>query len=223
MILLTDVKSLSIDDLKKGIQEKKNSILKKINSVRSKNPIDKFTSIDDLLRETIASLKDLTQEQEVTNKILIAMYIQEGADGSMTAKPIAGVDTSAILQGLRGGDDYRTLNKIIYNEIGDNTILEVNGSGIIDVIKFVSSTSTVDNKDYSVRIWCDATILYANTWTELEARTPNERGMVCYEDIINLEYILMFKTISYTEGFKIEVYDSNATLTMAQIKYHERV
>ena len=40
-----------------------------------KNPIDKFTKIDDLLRQNIALQRDL-------NKILLALYIQERADGS---------------------------------------------------------------------------------------------------------------------------------------------
>jgi len=219
---------LTIDEIKKGIQAEKNRIQAEKNRLKSnfKNPLDKITSIDDLLRETIASLKDLTQEQEVTNKILIAMYIQEGADGSMTAKPIAGVDTESILAGLRGGDDYQTLNPILNNVAinGNEQIINIEGSGIIDVIKFVSSTSTANNKSYSVRITCDKSILYANTWTELASRTPNERGMVCYEDIINLEYILMFKLIAYSDNFKIDVYDcNNAKFSMIQIKYHKKM
>jgi len=221
---MTDITSLSTENIKKIVEKqreaKKANLSKGLKIPIPKNPLDKFTSIDELLRENITAQRDLFDEQRTTNKLLLALYYKDGAGVSIQPN---GVDTTAILEGLRGGDDYRTLNKIIHNETGDKTILEVVGSGIIDVIKFVSPTTTVDNKDYSVRIRSDTTILYANTWTELEARTPNERGMVCFEDEDSNEYLLMFKTIAYSEKFTIEVYDSNATLSMVQVKYHERV
>ncbi len=215
---MEDISSLSIAELKKKIQEKENSL--KSNFV---NPIDKFTSIDDLLRETVIALRSSIEEQRINNKLLLAIYYK---DGSITPYEPNGVDTSAILEGLRGGDDYQTLNPLFHNlkVDGKQQIINIEGSGIIDVIKFVSSTSTANNKSYSVRITCDKTVLYANTFTELEARTPNERGMVCYEDTINLEYIMMFKLIGYTKSIKIDVYNSNnVDFSLIQIKYHKKV
>lgn len=214
---MSNITSLSTEELKRGIEEKKNNLSKRLKTDRSKL-LDKYTEIDDLLRKLI-------KETHITNKILVALYIQEAADGSMVAKQLNGVDTSAILEGLRGGDDYRTLNPISSNiKIdGSKEIFSVEGSGVIDVIKIISSTSSVSNKDYSIRIRCDTTILYANTWTELETRTPNERGMVCFEDEDSSEYVLIFKTIAYSEGFMIEIYDSSATLNTVQVKYHEKV
>lgn len=216
---MANISSLSIENLKKVVEKKQKDEKQYNLSKGFKINIDKYTKIDELLR-------DLIKETHITNKILVALYIQEAADGSMVAKDPTGVDTSAILKGLRGVDDYRTLNPIFNNikiEGSSKEIFNVKGSGIIDVIKFISSTSTVNNKDYSVRIRGNNTILYQNSWTELESRTPNERGMVCFEDEDNNEYVLIFKTIAYSESFKIEIYDSNATLDMIQVKYHERV
>lgn len=221
---MSNARSLSDKALVKKVKEKQANLSKGLKIPSSKNLIDKFTNIDELVRELILAQHETNDALNMTNKLLIALYLQEASDGSLVAKQPNGViDTSAILKGLTSGDDYRTLNKVIHNETGDKTILGVKGSGVIDVIKFVSSNALVVNKDYSVRIRSDTTILYANTWTELEARSPNERGMVCWENEDSNEYLLLFKTIAYSEMFMIEVYDSNATLSMVQVKYHEKV
>ena len=221
---MSDLNSLSIEELRKKVQEKKANFSKSL-KIDSSKILDKYTNIDELVRDLVLAQHETNDALNMTNKLLIALYLQEASDGSLVAKQPNGIiDTSAILEGLRGGDDYRTLNKIIHNETGDKTILEIKGSGIIDVIKFVSSNASVDNKDYSVRIRSDTTILYANTWAEFEARTPSERGMVCYEDdITHNEYLLIFKTIAYSENLTIEIYESNATLSLIQVKYHEKV
>jgi len=176
------------------------------------------------LRETITSLKDLTQEQEVTNKILLALYIQEAEDGTITAKPIAGVDTSAILEGLRGvGDDYKTLVVNIEGGriTGSEKILKISGTGILAECKFQSSNLDVNNKAYGVRIYSDKDIIYQDTWANFESRSFFETDMTCYEDVIGY-YILSFKTIGYLKNLKIEVYDSKASFTNIYIKYHQK-
>lgn len=223
MILLENIfDSLTDEELKEKIEaELKENIKEVKKSLKSKNlftPIDKFTKIDDLLRENI-------KQQHLTNQLLLALYYKKEKDGKIIPIQPNGINTSAIFKGLKFGDDYQTLNPILNGVVvdGSQQILTIEGSGIIDVIKFVSSTANANNKSYGVSIQCDKNLLYKNTFTELEARTPNERGMVFYEDTIKLVYIGMFKTISYTKGFKIEVYDSKATFSMIQIKYHKKV
>ena len=214
---MEDINSLSVAELKKRIKEKKTNLIKS-------NPLDKFTNIDELLKENQLALRDLIEEQHITNKILLALYIQEASDGSLVAKPIAGIDTSAILEGLKGGgDDYQTLNPIMHNIDGKDANIRITGSGIIDTIKLVSNTTTTDNKDYSIEFNCDRNILYKTTFADLESRAGTERGMVCYEDIFAFKYLLIFRTILYIKGFEIKVYDSKAKFESFQVKYHKKV
>ena len=127
-----------------------------------------------------------------------------------------------VLEGLESitKDDYQTLNKILS---GKDVNISEKGSGVIDTIKLVSLTTSVDNKDYSIEIVCDDNILYKDSWNNLETRTATERGMVCYEDDIKEQYLLIFRTILYTESFEIKVFDSKATFSLFQIKYHRKV
>ena len=217
---MDDIGSLSIAELKKKIQEKEKSLKSNF-----KNPIDKFTKIDDLLRENIILQRDLIEEQHISNKLLLALYYKQEKDGFIAPYQSNGINSEAILKGLQGGDDYQTLNPISYNISGKDAIIEIKGSGIIDTIKLVSNNTTTDNKSYSIEITCDKSILYKNTFAELEARAGTERGMVCYEDLIKNLYVLIFRTILYTNGFKIKVINSKTTtkFTLFQVKYHKKV
>ncbi len=205
---------LNIDELRKKVAEKGRAL-----EAILKNPIDKFTDVDDLLRENLILQRDLIEEQHISNKLLLHILFKEDSGGLAPYKP-EGIDTEAILEGLGAGDDYQTLNKILS---GKDANISVEGSGIIDTIKLVSNTTTTDNKDYSVEIVCDDNILYKDSWDNLEARTATERGMVCYEDDIKGQYLLIFRTILYTERFSVKVFSSKATFSLVQVKYHQKV
>jgi len=154
----------------------------------------------------------------LSNRLLLALL--KAQYGSKVPFEPEGIDAEAILESLGAGDDYQTLNKILS---GKDANISVKGTGIIDTIKLVSNTTTTDNKDYSVEIVCDDNILYKDTWDNLETRTATERGMVCYEDDIKGQYLLIFRTILYTESFEIKVFASKATFSLVQVKYHQKV
>ncbi len=225
---MEDFDNLSVEEIKKmtaGIikkDNKKETFLKNIPKL-FKNPIDKFTSTDELLKQNLISLRDLNEEQHITNQLLLNILFKTGTDGSIAPYQPNSIDTESILSGLKGGDDYQTLNPIMLNINGKDAGIRVEGSGIIDTIKFVSSTTTTDNKDYTVEVKCDKTILYNNTFAELEARTGTERGMVCYEDLLAFKYLLIFRTILYTNGFEIRVLNAKGKFEMFQVKYHKKV
>jgi len=210
---LEDLNSLSIDELKK-IRLKEEEASLKSNFF---NPLDKFTEIDDLLRENI-------KQQHFTNQLLLALYYKKEKDGKIVPIQPNGIDTSAILEGLRGaGDDYKTLVVNIEGEkiTGSETIFKISGTGILAECKFQSSNLDVNNKAYGVRIYSDKDIIYQDTWANFESRSFFETDMTCYEDVIGY-YILSFKTIGYLKNLKIEVYDSKASFTNIYIKYHQK-
>ncbi len=227
MLNLEDLSKLSVEQIEKmtqGLNEEVDEIKTRLKKkpIFNNSPIDKFTKIDDLLRQNIALQKDLIEQVHISNKLALATYYKNGITSSVPTDPY-GVDTSVLERLKVSSDDYQTLNPIMLNLDGNDAGIRVDGSGIIDTIKFVSTTTTIDNKDYTVEVKCDKTILYNNTFAELEARTGTERGMVCYEDLLAFKYLLIFRTILYTNGFEIRVLNSKAKFELFQVKYHKRV
>ncbi|KKL54583.1 hypothetical protein LCGC14_2263960 [marine sediment metagenome] len=213
---MEDISSLTIAELKKKIQKTEQSL--KSNFV---NPIDKFTKIDDLLRETVIALRSSIKEQRINNKLLLAIYYKNGENGYIQPN---GIDTSAILSDLSVRDDYKTIIKNLENVkiTGSERVFEIAGMGIMAECKLQSSNSTIDNKTYSIRIFSDKDLIYSGTWANFESRSYYESDLTCYEDDINGNYILSFKNIAYLKNLKIEVYESSATLTNIYLKYHEK-
>ena len=162
--------------------------------------------------------RDLIEEQHISNKLLLHILFKEDV-GIVPYEP-KGIDTEEILESLGAGDDYQTLNRILS---GKEANISEKGVGFIDTIKLVSNTTTTDNKDYSIEIVCDDNIIYKDSWDNLEARTATERGMVCYEDDIKGQYLLIFRNIFYTESFEMKVFNSEATFSLVQVKYHGKV
>ena len=220
---MVDINSLSIEELKKGIAEKK-AIL----ADRKINVIDKFTNIDELLIETTKRLNVLIDEQEetnrqmrISNKILLGLLVEELEDGTVVRKDASGIDAAKILESIGDGEGRTTIIKSIPNLSGDKRVFELKDSGFIIEIMFKSSSSSTDNKDYSVRVYADETIIYQNSFTNFEARNYFETDMTCYEDTQESYYFLHFKNISYRNSFIVEIYDSSATFEQIYLKYIE--
>lgn len=193
------------------------------------NVIDKFTNIDELLIETIKRINVQIDEQEetnrqmqITNKILLALYIQEGSDGTYTARMPTDIDTGKILESIGGGEERTTIVISIPNFSGDNKkVFELSDSGFVIEIMFKSSTDSVDNKDFSVRVNADDNIIYQNSFDNFESRNKFEKDMTCYKDTKDNIYYLQFQNISYKNSFIVEIFESNASFEQIYIKYLE--
>ena len=200
--------TIAVHELEAKIEEKKKQIA--AFRERFKIDIDKFTKQDEILLE-------LLKEQEETNKLLVLnnrilltlLKTQFGED----------IDLIESLEGY-GEGDYQTIN---IQTTGKDASYRKEGTGYIELIRLVSSSLDVNNKDYSIEIVCDDNVLYKGTWDTLEGRSATEKGMVCFEDEIDNQYILNFLGNYYTEYFEVKVYDSKATFSLFQIKFHNKV
>ena len=230
-----DFEKLSIDELKKlkeSLEKNKNeklSISKKNSFAPKLDIIDKFTSIDELLIQSIQETRDLIMEQketnrqmQINNKLLLALFYKESADGSVVQRDPIAIDTSILEEISRGGAiTTRKIDLINQNISGKQVIFEGEFEGGLAEILFTSSTSTTDNKDYSVRILADNDPQYQGTFTEFEARGGTETDMACFEDEINEWYLLQFQNVNFSNKILIEVYDSSAEFIRIYIKYHK--
>ncbi len=199
---------IGVRELEAKIQEKKKQIA--AFRERFKIDFDKFTKQDEILLA-------LLQEQEETNKLLVLnnrilltlLKTQFGED----------IELIESLEGY-GEGDYQTIN---IQTSGKDVNYRKKGTGFIELIRLVSSSLDVNNKDYSIEVISDDNVLYKGTWDTLEARSATEKGMVCFEDDIAEQYILNFLGNYYSEYFEVKVYDSKATFSLFQIKYHSKV
>jgi hypothetical protein len=199
---------IGIREIEAKIQEKKKQIASFKD--RFKIDIDKFTKQDEILLE-------LLREQEETNKLLVLnnrilltlLKTQFGEDISLIES----------LEGY-GEEGYQTIN---IQTSGKDVNYRKEGSGFIELIRLVSSSLDVNNKDYSIEVVCDDNVLYKGSWDTLEGRSATEKGMVCFEDEIDEQYILNFLGNYYSEYFEVKVYDSKATFSLFQIKFHSKV
>lgn len=225
MSKLEDFSVEALKNLKEDIKSKIN-----VQRVKRTGVLDKFTDIDELLIDNTIAIKQLIEEQRdtnralnVTNKLLLALYIQEDADGNYTAKIPSDIDTTGILEALEGGGDEKTHINNLSNLkiIGRKQVFMLYGKGILIELLFKSSTSDTDYKSYSVRIVADNENSYEATFTELEARNYFERDMTCYEDTQESKYILQIQDIAYEDSLIVEIYNSVATFEQIYMKYHE--
>ena len=102
-------------------------------------------------------------------------------------------------------------------------IFTLEGSGIISEIELISSNSTVDNKNYKVRVVNDDSIAYNDSWEGFESRTMHEADMTAFDDTNTNKYVLLFQDICYEDSCYLEVYESYATFDYINVKYHEKI
>ena len=223
-----DFNKYSLEDLKKLKNNLKNKPTP--NFAPKLNIIDKFTSIDELLIENTIALKDLIQDQRetnrqlrISNKLLLGLLVEESADGTISLRGDSGIDTAAILEEIGGGGTIisRKIDLANVNVNGKKVIFEGEFEGGLAEVLFTSSTSTTDNKNYSVRIVGDDEIMYQDTFTNFEARGGTETDMACFEDSdVNSWYLLQFQNIYFSNKILVEIYDSSAEFIRVYVKYH---
>lgn len=224
-----NLEKLSIDQLKKIREGLKKNKGVKASFAPKLNVIDTFTNIDELLVKTLERMNVLIDEQEetnrqlqISNKILLGLLIEELEDGTVVRRDGSGIDTSKILESIGEGGGRTTLIKSIPNFSGDNkTIFEFSDSGYIIEIMLKSSTLTIDNKDYSIRVSADSKIIYQDSFANFESRNYFETDMTCYEDEDEGYYYLQFKNIEYKNSFLLEIYSSEAKFEQIYLKYFE--
>lgn len=232
-----DLEKLSVDQLRKLKEnletKKKESNLSVSNKITKKKAtlFDEFTSIDELLKNLIIDIQDLTLEQretnrqmQINNKLLLALYYQEDADGNVVQRDPMGMDTAILESISRGGAYITRVVNITNRNIGTKEIIfEQEFEGALAEVLFVSSTSSTDNKSYSARVVADDNIIYEDSYTNFETRSNWETDMACFEDEIDDKYLLQFQNVSFNQKILVEVYDSSATFERIYIKYHRSV
>lgn len=211
-----------LEKIKAGLLKEKASFAPKI------NVLDKFTNIDELLientiatRDSIIEQRETNRQMRISNRLILALLVEELEDGTVIRKDVSGIDTDKILESIGKGGGRTTIVKSLPNFSGNKTVFELSDSGFVIEIMFKSSTSSTDNKDYSVRVSADNTIIYQDSFATFESHNKFERDMTCYEDTRDSYYFLQFKNISYKNKFVVEIYESEATFEQVYIKYLE--
>jgi hypothetical protein len=199
---------IAVRELENKIEEKKKQI--SAFKERFKLDIDKYTKQDEILLELLKEQEETNKLLVLNNRILLTLLKTQFGENINLIESLEGY----------GEGDYQTIN---IQTSGEDVYYRKEGTGYIELIRLVSSSSDVNNKDYSIEVICDDNVLYKGTWDTLEARSATEKGMVCFEDDIDSQYILNFLGNYYSESFEVKVYESNATFSLFQIKYHSKV
>ena len=203
-----DFDLISEAELKKKITEIETRLKKK-------KPLNFSTSTDELLRQLIEQL-------HISNQLSVVSYKKTQINGSInpyqSGKDVERLEVSSV--------DYKTIVKNFGSMIikGSEKVFEIAGSGIVAELMFKSSTATVQNKAYGVRIMSDNSIAYQDTWDNCFNRSFHEVGMACWIDGIRNYYILEFQDIIFAKNLIIEVYGSSAPhFTDIFLKYYLKV
>jgi uncharacterized coiled-coil protein SlyX len=210
---------ITLEELKRQIAEKKQAIA----SIRErmKFDTDKYTKIDELLIEQI-------EEQELTNRLLvlnnrILFLLLKAQYGGGEAPAIEGIED---IFGSRYRSRVLRVDNIKFSLIDrKEKVFALEGSGMISEIELISPNTSVNNKDYSVRIIADDNIIYNGTWESFESRTMHEADMTAFDDTNNSKYVLLFQDIMYDSICTLEIYDAHysAELEYVNVKYHEKI
>ena len=226
-----DLENLSVEKLKKIKESLEKNREQKTSFEPKLNVIDKFTSIDELLIQTIQDLQNLTLEQretnrqmQINNKLLLALFYKESADGSVIRQDPIAIDTSILEEISQGGAYITRVVNLENKTIGTKEIVfQGEFEGSLAEVLFVSDASDANNKEFSARVIADDNTIYQDSYTEFESRGATETDMACFEDELNDWYLLQFQNVNFNQKILIEVYDSSATFLRIYIKYHRSV
>lgn len=209
MVDYNNLTTKQINKMTQGLDED----FKEMNIKLEKKPIFNAPT-DDLLRQ-------LTEQLYISNKLSVATYKKKQINGSInpyqSGKDVERLEVSDV--------DYKTIvmNFGSMNIGGSEKIYEIEGSGIISELMFKSSTATVNNKAYGVRIMSDNSISYQDTWDNCFNRSFHEVDMACWIDGIRNYYILEFQDIVFAKNLIIQVYGSSASFTDIYLKFYLKV
>ena len=182
----------------------------------SKINFDKFTQQDELLVELIEETEQTNKLLVLSNRLLLALLKAQYGNGEIP-----------VIEGLEGfgGSKYRTRVIRFDNVKETGRIFLLSGAGVISEVELISSNSSVNNKDYGVRIVADDNIIYDNSWDEFEARNMHEADMTAFEDSNNDKYVLLFQDICYEDSCYLEIYGMHTSceFNYINVKYHEKI
>lgn len=220
---MEDFSKLSVEEIEKMTRNINNEVKELEVRLKKKpifnSPIDKFTKIDDLLRQNIHLQKELIEQIYISNQLSWAT-LKKSSDGFISPYPNG--DRPII---LGGDDDYKTIvNNLTSMKIsGSSEVFKIDGSGIVGEIMFKSSNATVNNKVYGVRIMSDNSIAYQDTWANFFNRSFHEVDVSCWEDLVRNYYLLVIQKIAFAKNLIIEVYGSTTHFTDIYIKYYLKI
>lgn len=207
------------------LKEKKKQLeeLQKIYQEKKGSAIDQFTNIDDILRAThniqvdmLYMLKNLAMSSALQNELLYHIYIK-GFGGKREDIKIEGLDS---LFGNRMVTKNIKLSNITPSTDNEE-VYNLDGNGYVVEIIFLSSDSSTDNKEYSVRVTSNDNIIYDDSWDNFNSSSEYQNGATAFDNDRNGYYILNLQNFFFRNGFKINVYNSSATFTEINIKYHK--
>lgn len=214
----TEVKSAISDT-----GEKLKTSIMRINPLKNKiNPIDQYTSVDEILINNQLALNNLIKQQMITNKLLIAM-IQGMGNGA--GLPIKEGALTGIISGMVNENSYKTLRYEFENQpiIGSSTVMTDTGAGNIAEAMFLTPyvADGDDNQIFTVRIVSDGNPIYNNSFLNYLVSSNFEVDMTAFD---NGEYnCITFQNIAFNESIHVEVNSSKATFTRIYVKLHKKI
>lgn len=186
--------------------------------------IDRYTQIDDLLRNNQILMGQLLTQQTNTNKLLYTML----KSGQITGVPISGMPYEAITKTdisniISGGNQYKTFVREFPNHTISTgttyTLINEKFSGIISEIYLLSTLA--QGSTYSIKVTADTEKIYDDTWTNFSARNSYESDMSAFSDATY--YVLSLQDIAFNESIVVEIYNANLTFYRIYMKVHRRV
>lgn len=188
----------------------------------TKDLIDRYTQIDELMRKNQILLSELLEAQKITNRLLV-IQMKAQPDEIIRGYPEAGIDLAGILGG--GAARYTSFmfeypNQVIVGEL--DIYNEKHGGGIQEII-FLSDSALAANAVYSVQIMADDKRIYNDSYSNFAIKSDYETDMTAFEDLVNSRYVLTFQNVFFNESCYIRVYNSTATFIYIILKIAKRL
>jgi len=190
----------------------------------TKDLIDRYTQIDELLRKNQILMSELLEAQKITNRLLVLqMKAQPVGEGIVRGYPESGIDLAGLLSG--GAARYTSFKFEYPNQIivGELEIYNEKHSGGIQEIIFLSDSTVAANGVYSVQIMADGKRIYEDSYADFTVKSNYETDMTAFEDVLNNRYVLTFQNVFFNESCYVRVYNSTATFIYIILKIAKRL
>lgn len=184
--------------------------------------LDKWTKIDDILRDNSKLLNKLINEQIKTNQYLVALLNKKFVDIDLALPESIGGEIIKNLNYLYKTITHKWTNQVVASS-DKLTILKGNYTGIVSEVMIRTSDAAAANKNYSFRILADNEIIYDDTWDNFNTENGLMSDMSAFDN--GTWYVLAFNTIAFTNAIEIEIYNLSNSITFSKvfIKYHRRI